>query len=165
MSYQNELDDLNNDILAELYLRHLSNNGLSPRFTSPLELLLFLKNSPVRRDAENLTLSAYLRRLRTDAGIGLDDFASALNLPPEVLAQIESNDSVPWSLSPSLMAEVACLFRLHIQAIAALTENSYNIAYFSGRISDRDSATELMSTWLSEVRSDLQQRGANDLVA
>lgn len=71
---------------------------------------------------------------------------------------------MPWDQSPSLMADLACLFRLHIQAIEALTRNSYDLARFSGELQGNDLASAQMSTWLLEVRSELQRRQANDLL-
>lgn len=118
----------------------------------------------MRKDDEDLPLSSYLRRFRTYDRVAIEDVASLLGVPVDLLNQLESNDSMPWNLSPSLVADVACLFRLHVIAVESLTKNSLDIAYFSGRMPNRDSAAALMSTWLSEVRGELQRRGAKDLL-
>jgi len=118
----------------------------------------------VRKDAEDLPLSSYLRRVRIDADVSLEDIAAALGLPSNLLGQLEANYSVPWTVPPSLVADVACLFRLHVKAVEALTQNSYQIAYFSGHMSDRELSTQLMSSWLAEVRLELERREAKDLV-
>jgi transcriptional regulator with XRE-family HTH domain len=96
--------------------------------------------------------------------VTLEDFASALGLSPNLLEQLETNYSIPWSFAPSLMADVACLFRLHVKTLEILTRNSYDIAYFSGHMSDRESATRLMSSWLAEVRLELERREVEDLL-
>jgi len=71
---------------------------------------------------------------------------------------------MPWDQGASLMADVACLFGLHIQAIEALTQNSYYLARFSGMLLDKELAWAQMSTWLLGVRSELERRNAVHLL-
>lgn len=102
--------------------------------------------------------------LRTEHDLALRDIAAILVVPIDTLEKLESNTDMPWTLPASLMANIACLFRLHIQAIEALTRNSYDLARFSGKLENKELANVQMSTWLSEVRSELQRREAEDLL-
>ena len=164
MSYHDELDDLHADILLELYRRHLKSEERALALASPRKLLSFLQTTPVRSDAQNLPLSSFLRRMRLDSGIPLEDFASTLALPVDLLEQLETNFSVPWTVAPSLMADVACLFRFHITTLQTLTQNSFDVAYFSGHITDRESSRQAMSSWLGEVRAELERREAIEIL-
>jgi hypothetical protein len=82
----------------------------------------------------------------------------------EALEQLELNESMPWTQPPLVIAIVAYAFRLHFNAVENLTRNSFTIASVSGRISDSAATTSQISSWLAEVRSNLEIRGANDLV-
>lgn len=101
---------------------------------------------------------------RTGQQLALKDIAAVLDIPVRNLEKLESNTEKPWDQSASLMADVACLFRLHIQAIDTLTRNSYDLARFSGELEDRELARTQMSKWLAEVRSELRRREAEDLL-
>jgi hypothetical protein len=88
--------------------------------------------------------------MRLDSGISLEDFASTLVLSVDLLEQLETNFSLPWTVAPSLMADVACLFRFHITTLQTLTQNSFDVAYFSGHITDRESSRQAMSGWTTD---------------
>jgi len=102
--------------------------------------------------------------MRLDSGIPLEDFASTLALPVDLLEQLETNFSVPWTVAPSLMADVACLFRFRITMLQTLTQNSFDIAYFSGHMTDRESSRQAMSSWLADIRAILEHRQAIELL-
>jgi hypothetical protein len=102
--------------------------------------------------------------MRLDSGISLEDFASTLALPVELLEQLETNFSVPWTVAPPSMADVACLFRFHITTLQTLTQNSLDVAYFSGHMTDRESSRQAMSSWLGEVRAELERREVIELL-
>jgi ribosome-binding protein aMBF1 (putative translation factor) len=105
-----------------------------------------------------------VRKVRIYAEASVEVLAAALNLTQDILKQLESNETVPWILPASAMAEVAEVFRLHMNAVEALTKNSHTVARRSGALPDPNAARQVMSSWLKEVRSELQRRGANDLV-
>lgn len=102
--------------------------------------------------------------LRTEHDLALRDIAAILVVPIDRLERLESNTDMPWNQPASLMADIACLFRLHLQAIAALTRNSYELARFSGKLENKELAGAQMSTWLSDVRSELERRKADELL-
>lgn len=164
MSYHDEIDDVPAKILAELYRRHIKTEKRALVLAEPEKLRLFLQDAAVRHDAQDLPLSSFLRRIRIDSAISLEDFAAILDLSAELLEQLETNYSLPWTVPPSLMADVASLFRLHITALQTLTQNSHDVAYFSGHMADRESAGHSMAAWLAQVRSELERRQTTDLL-
>ena len=127
-------------------------------------MLTCLQASLILKEDKDFTLSSYLRTFRTGHQLAARDVAAVLGVPVNRLKKLESSLAMPWDQSPSLMADLACLFRLHIQAIEALTRNSYDLARFSGELQGNDLASAQMSTWLLELRSELQRRQANDLL-
>lgn len=164
MSYQDELDELDEEIRQELGQQETTSPGQLREFSSPAELLSFLRSTSVRKTIKTLTFSACVRRLRTRVGASKEDLAAALEIPTDALEQLESNESVPWIQPSSVIANVAYAFRLHINAIENLTRNSFTIASVSGRIPDSDLTAQLISAWLAEVRQELETRGDDDLV-
>ena len=164
MSYRDELDDLHAGILAELYRRHIKTRQRALALAEPEKLLLFLQDATIRHDPQDLPLSSFLRRIRIDTGISLEDFAGLLELPVELLEQLETNYSVPWSVAPSSMADVASLFRIHVTTLRTLAQNSSDVAYFSGHLVNRELANQQMRTWLAEVRQELERRQSRELL-
>jgi hypothetical protein len=166
VSYQQESDDLDAEILAELYLRHIARENKEPGFVDATRLLRFLRSAPLPpRNIQDLPLSSYLRLLRNDHGVLLGDMAAALKLPTDQLEKLESNTSVPWDVPASTVACVVCFYRLTTRSLESLSRNSCNMAVLSGRVSDRKKASQSLSEWLSQVRSELRERGAKDLIA
>jgi transcriptional regulator with XRE-family HTH domain len=165
VSYHDELDDVNAEILVELYRRHVKSKERALALSEPRKLLSFLQNTTVKNDAPDLPLSSYLRRVRLQSGIPLEDFAVALDLSVTLLEELEINYSLPWTVTPTLIADVACLFRLHLTMLEGLAQNSLDIAYFSGNLKDRETAKQSMATWLGEVRLELERRQLKDLLS
>jgi transcriptional regulator with XRE-family HTH domain len=163
MSYQDELDELDEEIRQELRRHRITTTHQS--FSNPAEMLSFLRTLPVRKAVKTLPFSSCLRRLRTHFGVSFEDLAEALTTSVQSLEELESNDSILWAQPPYVAAAVASAFRLHVDAINDLTRNSYTIALVSGRISDSDLASKLMSSWLAEVRQSLETLGETDLIA
>jgi len=164
VSYHDELDDLRAEILAELYRRHIKTTPRALALAEPEKLRLFLQDATIRHDAQDLPLSSFLRRVRLDTGISLEDFAGLLELPVELCEQLETNYSVPWSVTPSSMADVASLFRIHVTTLQMLAQNSYDVAYFSGHMVNRVLSNQQMRTWLAEVRQELERRQSRELL-
>jgi len=87
-----------------------------------------------------------------------------LNQPLHLIEQLESNQVPPWAVPAVVIAEVAILFRLHLEAVELLTENSFRIALVSNGISNRDQDSSLIASWLADVRTTLLERNAEELV-
>jgi hypothetical protein len=164
VNYQDELNELDEEIRQELRQQSSASPRQPRQFSDSSELLTFLRSASVRKDVKTLTFSSCVRRLRTRVGVSAGDLAVAMDIPSEALDQLESNESVPWTQPPPVIANVAYAFRLHFSAVENLTRNSFTIASVSGRISDSSATASQISSWLAEVRSNLEIRGANDLV-
>jgi len=162
VAYREKNDDLISEILAELYLRHITHKTKSPHFGDAKNLLAFLRKSPPpQRDTRDLTLSSYFRLTRTDNQISLGEIAAAIGTDVSEVIKLESNTSLPWESEPQLMADLACLYQIDLPTLRMLSSNSLNIAYFSERIKNREQATESMAQWLVAVQGELKSRGAS----
>ena len=133
-------------------------------FANAAEVLRFFKDAPIQRIVDDARLSSCLRRSRTEAKVRLDDLAAALNQPAELLTQFESRDSLPWTLPPEVLSDLAYTFRLHLSAIETLTHKSFFLTKISGLVPDEARATEAISSWLAQVRLSLELRGAKELL-
>jgi hypothetical protein len=160
-----ELKDLDADTLSAL--RHpIETPPESFRtFANPTELLLIFREAPIQRAVDDARLSSCLRRCRTEAKVHLDDLATALNQPSELLRQFESRDSLPWTLPPQVLTDLAYTFRLHLSAIEALTHQSFFLTKISGLVPDEAKAADSISSWLAQVRLSLELRGAEELLS
>lgn len=165
MSNDDELKDLEADML--LALRHpLETPPESFRtFANPTELLLSFRETPIQRVVDDARLSSCLRRCRIEAKVHLEDLATALNQPADILREFESRDSLPWTLPPQVLTDLAYTFRLHLSAIEALTQQSFFLTKISGLVPDETKAADSISSWLSQVRMSLELRGANELLS
>lgn len=164
MNYQDEERELDAQIRAELQrLREASKTPLGNAL-NPAELRSLFQNIQVRKVARKLPVSSYIRKIRTYAEATLENFAAALNVSPEFIRQLETNESEPWILSPAIMAQVAQGLTIHMNALEVLIQNSYTIARLSRTLSDPENSLQLMASWLKEVRSELQRRGATELL-
>jgi transcriptional regulator with XRE-family HTH domain len=164
VNYHDEEIEIDAQIRAELHrLKEASNipAGTSP---NPAELRTIFQNSTVQKVVRKLPLSSYFRKIRTYAEATVEDFAAALNVSPDLIRKLETNESEPWNLPAQAVAEVASGLRLHLTALETLTQNSHTVARLSKTLSDPQSAPQLMVAWLHQVRSELQRRGATSLL-
>lgn len=116
------------------------------------------------RDIRDLPLSSYLRLLRIDKQVPVEDVAIAVESTVESVQSAESLAILPWKLDPLLIANLACFYRIKIETLKMLSINSRDIAYFSSQITDRDEATNLIENWLANVALQLESQGASDLL-
>ncbi len=164
MNYHDEEIDLDAQIRAELHRLKEASNLPARTSPNPAQLRAIFQNSTVKKVVRKLPLSSYLRKIRTYAEATVEDFAAALNVSPDVIRKLEANESEPWNVPAYQMAQVGRGLRLHLTALETLTRNSYTVARLSRNLSDPKTAQELMATWLGEVRSELERRGATDLL-
>ena len=133
------------------------------KFDTPADLLLFLGRLPINRDVEPTSLPPFLRRFRTNAHLNIDDVATALEITTEALTEFESSEILPWELESSVMAKLANAYRIHIEAIDFLTQNSYQIAKLSKALKEPDQVRSSMLKWLGNVRSEMEASASADL--
>ncbi|HWN11963.1 MAG TPA: hypothetical protein VNO50_22230 [Pyrinomonadaceae bacterium] len=165
MSYEDHINNLLEQIRRERQSEATHAAEIAPVFESPSELLFFLRNRPITSYVEVTTLPSFLRRFRSDLGVMIDDVANALGLEPQNLENLESIDCLPWKISARSIATILSAYRIHISALKFLTQNSYQIARVSGRISDPKYAEQVISTWLSDVVSTLKVTGEQSLLS
>lgn len=165
MSYEDHINALLEQIRRERESEDTIAAGIAPVFETPSELLFFLRNRPVTSYVEVTTLSSFLRRFRSSLGLVIDDVANALGLEPQNLKNLESIDYLPWNMSARSIAIILSSYRIHVSALKFLTQNSYQIALVSGRISDPNDAEQVISTWLSDVDSILRILGDQSLLS
>lgn len=164
MNYQDKETELDEQIRTELRRLAKASKNTSGASPNPAELRSIFQNSSVRKIVRSLPLSSYIRKVRTYAEANVEDFAATMNVPPDVIRKLETNESEPWTLPAQAIAEVARGLRLHLTALETLTRNSHTVATLSKTLSDPDSATQLMAIWLEEVSTELRQHGPNELL-
>ncbi|HXM51212.1 MAG TPA: hypothetical protein VN956_25435 [Pyrinomonadaceae bacterium] len=164
MSYEDHINNLLEQIRREREEEENIPKVEPPVFKTPSDLLSFLRNRPVTRSVEITTLSSFVRRFRRSLGVAPMALADALEIKLLDLQSLESNDCLPWTTSPRSSALVFAAYRIHVEAVKLLTENSHKIARVSARISDPSEALELALTWLSQVKSELERQNESALL-
>jgi len=164
VNYEDEEKELDRQIQAELGRRKGGHYKRPPSFSNSKELQALLKHSPVRKIVRNLPLSSYIRQVRTSLGATTEVFAAALNQPVATVQQLESKQMLPWTIDPQVVAQVAESLRLHVTALQVLSKHSHTIAFVSRQLLDPDLARQQMLDWLEEVKAELDNRGAVDLL-
>jgi transcriptional regulator with XRE-family HTH domain len=165
MNYEDQLKDLLEQIRREHEEEENLPKQAQPVFDARSDLVSFLRNQPVISNVEVTTLSSFLRRFRRRLGIKIDDVANALKLELRDLENLESIDYLPWKISPRSIAIILSAYRIHLSALKFLTQNSFEIARVSGRISDPKDTEQVISTWLSGVVSTLRTLGEQSLLS
>src|SRR5260370_15356530 len=125
-------------------------------FDTPHDLVSFLRNRPITKSVEVTTLASFLRRFRTGLAIRPDDVANALGLAPEDLAMLEQIEGLPWTVSTRSAALILSAYRIHIDVLGFLTQNSFVIARVSGKLSHPREAPRVMQPCLEDVHTALQ---------
>lgn len=165
MNYEDEVKNLMEQIRREREEEESLPPLVPPAFDSPHDLISFLRNRPVAKNVETTTLSSFLRRFRNSLGVSADDVAKALGFKPQDLKNLESNDCLPWTVSPQSTAAILSSYRLHVDALKFLVHNSYKIARVSQRLSDSGYAAQVMSAWISDVCMTLEANGEESLLS
>jgi DNA-binding transcriptional regulator YiaG len=164
VNYQDEEREI--DVQLRTEIRRLRETSEVPLETAlnAKELNSLFKQLQVRKTVRKLPVSSYIRKVRTYVKASVAIFAAALNVSPDTIRQLETNESEPWTVPASAMADMMEVLRLHLNALETLTKNSHIVALLSRSLTGPDADLQSMATWLEEVRSELQRRGANDLV-
>jgi hypothetical protein len=164
MSYEDHINNLLEQIHREREEEENIPKAEPPVFKTPSDLLSFLRSRPVTESVEVTTLSSFIRRFRRSLGVAPQVLADALGMELPDLQSLESNDCFPWTVSPKSTALILSTYRIHVDAIKFLTQNSFEIARVSGRIFDPSEALRLVSTWLLQVKSELETLNENALL-
>lgn len=165
MNYEDEVKTLLEQIRREREEEESLSPLVPPTFDSPHDLISFLRKRPIAKDVETTTLSSFLRRFRNSLGVNADDIAKALRFEPRDLKNLESNDCLPWTVSPQSTAAILSSYRLHVDALKFLVQNSYKVARVSRRISDSGDSAQAMSAWIYDVCTALEASGEESLLS
>jgi transcriptional regulator with XRE-family HTH domain len=165
MNYEDQLKNLLEQIRREREEEESLPKLDPPTFDNPHDLISFLRNRPVAKHVETTTLSSFLRRFRNSLGVTADDVAKALGLEPQDLKNLESNDCLPWTVSTQSTAVILSSYRVHADALKFLVHNSYEIARVSRRVSNSGDVAQVISVWISGVRTTLKAYGEESLLS
>src|SRR4249920_2893930 len=127
MPHDEEITNLEHQIRLELEREKTSVKQPPLKFKTPSALLTFLARLSINRKVELTSLSPFLRRFRQNVNLDLHDVAIATDMPEETILQFESGDLLPWKLPSSMMARLATAYRIHIEAVEFLTQNSLQL--------------------------------------
>jgi transcriptional regulator with XRE-family HTH domain len=126
-------------------------------------LLDDLHTQPVRDVGAAGGFGSWITSIRKQAHLTERDIAVALDLPEEGIRQICSDEFLPWASTPSRMADLMILFRLHLDAITKLQKSrdsqGVNVEIASTGISE-----STVPAWLCELREELLARHSEDLI-
>jgi len=125
-------------------------------------LLNRLHAQPVRDLGVGVSFGSWIALTREQAHLTELDLAVGLNLPEASIPQICSDDFRPWTATPSQMADLMVLFRLHLDAVTAFV-NSHQARGSNTEITSGSTASQV-GTWLRELREELLARTSEDLI-
>jgi len=80
-------------------------------------LLAALHPVPVRHVEHPWSFGRWIEAIRLSVGLSRADVATAINDDSHLLERLEHSDVPPWQLRTSAVADLICLFRIHISAV------------------------------------------------
>jgi len=131
------------------------------RFPDAATFLKYLQKRPysTKDEAFNTKLSSSLRHFRQLRLISLQDIARVLNLGLTEMAslkELESNEHLPWTCDPALVARICQLYRIPLSRLVQLIKCSLLIAGVSEQLPKTGGPKVLASGWtflLADVRA------------
>lgn len=138
---------------------------------------------PVRRIGEFKRFGEWISQRRKFAGLGRRDVAQAFGKETSFIEAVETERTPPWKLQHEELANLASLFRLHINALSELLSNTFKALSeplpshskfanmdFAQPISSprsrapREDDPASVNRAVNAVRLELQRRQATDLL-
>lgn len=83
-------------------------------------LLSQLHPEPVRDIERPWRFGRWIEAIRHSVGLTRADVAAAISDDADFVERVERTDVAPWTLKTSAVADLICLFRLHISAVEVL---------------------------------------------
>jgi len=83
-------------------------------------LLSQLHPEPVRDIERPGSFGRWIEAIRHSVGLTRADVAAAISDDADFVERVERTDVAPWTLKTSAVADLICLFRLHISAVEVL---------------------------------------------
>jgi hypothetical protein len=84
------------------------------------KLLSQLHPVPVRHVDSRWSFGRWLEAIRLSVGLTRGDIAAAITDDVRFIERVEQTDVAPWQLKASAVADLICLFRLHLSAVEIL---------------------------------------------
>jgi hypothetical protein len=113
------------------------------------KLLTQLHPVPVRHVANPWSFGRWIEAIRQSVGLTRSDIALAIHDNTDFVERVERTDIAPWQLNTTSLADLVCLFRIHISAVEVLFARSAAVIH-----GHRTTAASARS-----VTNDLTRRG------
>jgi hypothetical protein len=156
-------------------------------------LLEELHPTPVRTVEKIWSFGRWIEAIRKSIGLDQADVACAIEVDTDFVQRLERSDVLPWTLGTRVIADLVCLFRLHITAVEQLFATSqviFNRQHTTNAVARSsafdwatrgDSARRALDLYLAatskpfagapppgdavqDLKRELQSRGAEDLL-
>jgi hypothetical protein len=151
-------------------------------------------DTPVREIREKWPFGRWIEAVRESVRLTRADIGAAVSRSSDFIEKLENGDLPPWSFKPDEIADLVCLFRIHMNAIAQLVSYSAAVSQrrtighvsarsHSGRISEArgrsakkaldlylarnvepSPASEDINRWMEELKKSIQRRNAAYLI-
>ena len=108
-------------------------------------LLLSLHPVPVRHVELPWSFGRWIEAIRNIVGLTCADVAAAIDGEADIVERIERSDILPWQLKTTDVADLICLFRIHISAVEQLflKSEAVFIGHQTAAAAARSSASDL----------------------
>jgi hypothetical protein len=118
-------------------------------------LLASLHRIPVRHIEQPWSFGRWIEAIRTSVGLTRADVAVAIDGDVGFVERIEQSDILPWQLKTTAVADLICLFRVHISAVEQLFLKSEAVlkGHQTAAAAARSSATDLATRGESARRA------------
>ena len=112
------------DAMLDTFLRVVSVTDQQPtervRRLFVRRLLLSLHPVPVRHVELPWSFGRWIEAIRKSVGLTCADVAAAIDGKADIVERVEKSDILPWQLKTTDLADLICLFRVHISAVEQL---------------------------------------------
>ena len=153
-----------------------------------------IHHQPVRHFDEKWTFGRWLEAIRESVRLTREDIADAIGKDVLFVEQLENGEVLPWECSSSDIADLVCLFRIHINAVLQLLMSTIAVGQirclgsvggppyerhllepnnkavrkafdlYLARNADTYEMSESISDWLDCLRQDLKSRSMDLLL-
>lgn len=134
----------------------------------------YLHPHPVRNIRGRETFGLWLEARRIDAVLTREDIAEVLGKDESYVERLEIGEASPLSLEPTVAADIAVLFRIHIEGIAQLVSNSEAIRGNEIKVpipsdvmksaKEQAKSSDDSLVWLGALYEELERRQATHLL-
>jgi hypothetical protein len=98
------------------------------------KLLATFYVTPVREVEPRWSFGRWLEAARGTVGVTMDDVAVTVGADVAIIERLEGSNVPPWEFKPGLIADLACLFRIHLTALHQMFLKSAAVARGHGSV-------------------------------